>query len=159
MLLFLGAAVWLLYRSHVYTAPRTVDVAGLALTDLSGAPIPSNAVAGRPVVLNFWAPWCGPCRVEIPWLEALQRDHPEVTVIGVEDDPGALESGRAMASRDHISYRLAQPVGQVEHIFRDVATLPTTLYISRSGRVVHTATGVVPEPVMQYYLRDTLSSR
>ena len=159
MVVFLGAAVWLFFRSHVYSAPKSVDVAALELTDLNGQPIPASTFAGKTVVLNFWAPWCGPCRVEIPWLEKLQRDNPDVAVIGVEDDPGALDSGRAMAVRDAISYRLAAPVGEVVRTFRDVATLPTTLYISSSGAVVHTATGVVPEPVMRYYLHDTIAHR
>lgn len=157
MIVLLGAAVWLFFRSHVYTAPKRVDVADLQLTDLNGAAIPASDIAGKAVVLNFWAPWCGPCRVEIPWLEKLQRDNPDVAVIGVEDDPGALESGRAMAAQEAISYQLAAPAGEVAQIFHDVATLPTTLYISRSGAVVHTATGVVPEPVMRYYLRDTIA--
>lgn len=156
MIVFLGLAVWLLYRSHVYRGPKMLDVAELGLVDLNGAPIPGAALAGRPIVLNFWAPWCGPCRVETPWLEALQREHPEIVVIGVEDDPGAMDSARAMAAEEHISYPLAAMSGEVSRRFSDISTLPTTLYIRGDGRVVHTVTGVVPESVMRYYLRDAL---
>jgi thiol-disulfide isomerase/thioredoxin len=159
MILFLGAAVWLLFRSHVYSGPKTVDIAGLGLRDLNGIAVPASAYADKVVVLNFWAPWCGPCRVEMPWLEALQRDHPEVSVIGIEDDPGALDTARAMALNHGISYTVAEPSGAIRRSFGSVSALPTTFYISRTGRVVHTVTGVVPAPVMRYYLRDALRSR
>ena len=156
---FFIAAAFVLYRAHVYHGPKTVDVAALDLRDLNGEPLPVSELAGKAVVLNFWAPWCGPCRTEMPWLERLQQEHPEVVVIGVEDDPGVLDEARGMVRSSALKYRTAEPGPQVQRIFGDIRTLPTTLYISASGRVVHTASGLVPETVMRYYVRDTVAQR
>ncbi|MHB8670394.1 MAG: TlpA family protein disulfide reductase [Acidimicrobiales bacterium] len=66
----------------------------LAGTDLSGARVSLAAQRGHPVLVNFWASWCTPCRAEFPILaDALVR-HPGLVVLGVveRDDPGAARS-------------------------------------------------------------------
>lgn len=158
-ILFLGAASYVFLRSHVYRAPSTVDVASLGLHLLDGAPVPLTAVRGKPLVLNFWAPWCPPCRVEMPWLDHLQKQHPGIAVIGLEDDADAVEQARELTLKSNLSYMLVLPNNRVRQKFGSVAALPTTLYVSSSGRVIHTVTGIVPESVMNDYLHDTIAAR
>jgi cytochrome c biogenesis protein CcmG/thiol:disulfide interchange protein DsbE len=70
-------------------------------TDLTGQPVDLAAFRGHPVVLNFWASWCIPCRAEFPVLKALLQRHPEVVVLGVVfQDPDASAGGfmRAQAA-------------------------------------------------------------
>jgi thiol-disulfide isomerase/thioredoxin len=153
--LFVVAASYLLLRSYVYRAPRHIDVAALQLQQLNGRALPSAAVSGKAVVLNFWAPWCPPCRMEMPWLADLQKTHPEAAVVGIEDDDSALEQARELDGREHFSYPLVAANDRVRESFGNLAGLPTTLYISPGGTVVHTVTGMVPESVMKLYLRDT----
>ena len=156
--LFLGLAAYGFLRSYVYRAPGTVHAAALELRTLDGQSLVPEAVAGRVVILNFWAPWCPPCREEMPWLDELQRDHPEIAVIGVEDDLDALEQARVLAKGQGMSYRLVVSNEAVRRALGRVPLLPMTLYLSASGRVVHTVSGVVPESVMRGYLRDALAS-
>jgi len=153
--LFVVVASYLFLRSYVYRTPRHVDVAGLQLEQLDGSALPAAAVTGKAVVLNFWAPWCPPCRMEMPWLADMQKSHPEVAVVGIEDDEGALEQARQLDRSSHLSYPLVAANDRVRQTFGNVAGLPTTLYISPGGTVVHTVTGMVPESVMKMYLRDT----
>ena len=46
-----------------------------SLTALDGTTIPNEDIKGQAVVLNFWAPWCPPCKMEIPWLQRLQNEN------------------------------------------------------------------------------------
>ncbi|GAA3754840.1 hypothetical protein GCM10022270_11900 [Terriglobus aquaticus] len=154
-LLLLAAASYLLFRSHVYRAPRLVDLSQLNLRSLEEASLADKVIKNKVIVLNIWAPWCGPCRQEMPWLDHLQQSHPEALIVGLEDDPDVIPAARELARSLGITYPLVQANDQTHRALGRVAAYPTTLYISASGRVVHTVTGVVPERVMQYYLKDT----
>jgi thiol-disulfide isomerase/thioredoxin len=154
-ILLLAAASYLFLRSYVYRAPRHVDLSQLNLHRLDGVPIPDGTGRSRAIVLNFWTPWCGPCRQEMPWLNHLQQSHPETLVVGLEDDAEVIPQAQELARSMQVTYLLVQRNDQTRRAFGRVAAYPTTLYISASGRVVHTVTGVVPERVMQYYLKDT----
>jgi thiol-disulfide isomerase/thioredoxin len=130
----------------------------IALENLDGSALPQQMTAGKAVLVNFWAPWCGPCRSEMPWLERLQQDHPEIVVIGVEDDPDEYRNAGIVAVQDGIHYPLVRATGPVLSTFGHVVLLPTTLYISRSGKVVRTVDGVVPEAMIIRYAQDAIAA-
>jgi cytochrome c biogenesis protein CcmG/thiol:disulfide interchange protein DsbE len=125
---------------------------------LDGSRFPVEKLEGRAVMINFWAPWCGPCRREIPWLKRLQAEHPDLVVIGVEDDPEVLQQAVSMASSEQIQYPLVQNSDAVRAEFGHVVELPTTLYVSRSGKVLHTVGGLIPEALMEHYAKDALAA-
>ncbi len=157
-ILFLAAACFLLLRSHVYFAPSRVQLSAIPLVDLGGAPVPGQTIAGKAVLLNFWAPWCPPCRAEIPSLQRLQRDHPQARVVGVEDDADVFPAAQALAREQAISYLLVRPSPALRSAFGRVTVLPTTLFISPSGRVVHSVSGPIPEMLMRHYLEQAIAT-
>jgi thiol-disulfide isomerase/thioredoxin len=130
----------------------------VALENLDGSPLPRRVTEGKAVLVNFWAPWCGPCRAEMPWLERLQTEHPEIAVIGVEDDPDEYRNAGILAAQTGIHYPLVRATRPVLSTFGHVVLLPTTLYISRSGKVLHTVNGVVPEALMIRYAQDAIAA-
>jgi thiol-disulfide isomerase/thioredoxin len=79
-----GAAVFALVAAvgKVFPPP-SAPLPQLVLSRLDGGSLALSDLAGKPVVLNLWASWCGPCRREMPVLRQVQRDHPEVTFIFV----------------------------------------------------------------------------
>jgi len=98
------------------------------------------ATDGRPVLLNFWASWCVPCRREMPVLDAASRRFPGVYFLGVavEDDPvAALAFIREVA----VSYPLAIDEKDVMLAMYPILGLPTTFLISPRGEIVSQLTG------------------
>lgn len=156
---FLSAALFTFYRSQSYHAPARVNLAALELQRLDGARVDATHLRGRPVVLNFWAPWCPPCRLEMPWLQDLQNRHPEILVLGVEADPAEYANGVILAADKHISFPLLRMTDSLRGAVGETGTLPTTLYIDSSGKVVHSISGAVPEPLMLKFAKDTLRSQ
>ena len=83
-------AVLLLHRLVPMRAapPSPANTVTFTLTGLNGKPISPGVYQGKAVLLNFWAPWCPPCRMEIPWLQKLQNENrARLVVVGVVADP------------------------------------------------------------------------
>jgi thiol-disulfide isomerase/thioredoxin len=97
----------------------------------------------RVVLVNFWATWCQPCRIEIPELIALQRDFKEkgVEVIGLTiEDPEMMQAGvKAFAERAQINYRIGFSTEEMFMLFNGDdprGMIPQTFIFDRSGKLV-----------------------
>jgi thiol-disulfide isomerase/thioredoxin len=90
---------------------------------------------GRPVFLNLWASWCGPCRAEMPDIDAAAARHPEVQFVGVavKDDRGAA---REFAIEIGVGYLLAFDEGDVVDDGYLPFGLPATYFISADGDIL-----------------------
>lgn len=106
------------------------------------------AADGRPVILNLWASWCGPCREEMPALDAVSAANPEVFLIGVavDDDPGAA---RGFAAEIGVSYALAVDEGDAVGARYPSPGLPATFFIDGDGQVVRIVYGGVTQEQVQ----------
>jgi cytochrome c biogenesis protein CcmG/thiol:disulfide interchange protein DsbE len=155
---FLLVALYFYRRTTAYSAPSHVQLSSLALTSLDGTQFPVERLQGKALLVNFWAPWCGPCRAEMPWLERLQVEHPEIAVIGIEDDPDEYRNAEIVATQTGISYPLMRTSGPIRSAFGHVVLLPTTLYISRSGKVLHAVSGVIPETLIRRYANEAIAA-
>ena len=122
---------------------RAVAAPALALTRLDGRPL-APAPDGRPLVVHFWATWCGPCREELPALAALARDtggEARVLAIALDRDPEPVR--RLLA---HLGERVAgltvllDPGGASRGRWQ-VTVLPVTYLVDARGRVAGRAVG------------------
>jgi peroxiredoxin len=97
---------------------------------------------GRPVVLNFWASWCGPCTTEMPDFERYSRENPDVSVVGLAVNDAPADS-RAFARSIGVSYALG--VDRPGAVADEYGTtgLPTTVVIDPQGRVAVTWSGPI----------------
>jgi thiol-disulfide isomerase/thioredoxin len=115
-------------------------------TSLEGQPIRLAELEGKVVLVNFWATWCGPCRMEIPELTELHRSYKDqgLVVLGLSLD-GAPESYvRTEAKRMGADYPivLLGEAGGTE--WGGIMAIPTSFLIDRRGRVVHALQGYTP---------------
>jgi peroxiredoxin len=107
-----------------------------ALASPGGEPVSLSDYAGRPIVLNFWASWCQPCRAEMPFLESLYQAHQDrglvVLAVNVQEAP---EVARAFGAELGLSFPLLlDEHGTIATQYR-VQTLPMTYLIDRTGRI------------------------
>ena len=105
-----------------------------------------DAYQGRPLVLNFWARWCPPCRVEIPELVALKTRNTGVEVIGIniETDPAPVRDfARAYDINYPVFLTRAAGIDLMRALGNSKAGLPFTLVLNRQGQVVASRLGVI----------------
>lgn len=119
-----------------------------AATDLAGAPVSLAALAGQVVVLNVWATWCQPCRLETPVLQALHASigAQGVKVIGVSvDGPGSAPDVQDFRREFAVTYDLwLDPQKEVQVKFLTIG-VPETFVIDRGGVIRYRHIGPVAE--------------
>ncbi len=107
---------------------------------VTGAQVSLADFAGTPVVLNFWASWCGPCRAELPDLLRFAEAHPEAAVVGVnfQDTPG--EARRLHDELDLTFPSIADPRGEIAAEL-GLRGMPTTFFLDSEHRIVGVVAG------------------
>jgi peroxiredoxin len=105
-----------------------------ALTDFSGQSLTLGRFQGKVVLLNFWATWCAPCQVEIPFFAAWQRKYGpqglQIIGISMDDDAGPA---RRLAARLQLNYPVAMGDERLGARYGGVLGLPSTFLIDRDG--------------------------
>lgn len=140
--------------------PTAASAVHFTLTTLDGNPIPPTAYQGKAILLNFWAPWCPPCKMEIPWLQKLQNQNPgKLVVVGVVADPTQYARAAAYMRQKGITYPLVRYSPSLESAFGSISELPTSYYISPSMHVVHHVTGLIPTYTMHRYVAEAIHQK
>ena len=112
------------------------------LQDLDGNTVSLSDYRGRPVVLNFWATWCGPCRTEIPAFSDFADENPDVVVLGVATD-GDLKSLTKAATELGITYPVLVDSQGISSSLYKVNTIPTTVVVDKEGQVATVHVGIM----------------
>jgi thiol-disulfide isomerase/thioredoxin len=115
------------------------------LADINGKKVSLADFKGHPVVLNFWATYCGPCKVEMPWFQELQKKYQAqgLVVLGLDQDDGMATKEIADASRKiGVVYPILVPDDKVASSYKLSDYLPETYYIGKDGTVVEQTIGM-----------------
>jgi thiol-disulfide isomerase/thioredoxin len=131
------------------------------LKDMNGVDVKLSAFKGKPIVLNFWATWCGPCRAEIPSLVELQTkysaDGTDVVILGVSvDDP--VEKLKPYAAQMKMNYPVLVGNGRedVQDAFGPLWGIPVTVFIGRDGKIANKHSGIASKEQFEQQIKALL---
>lgn len=128
------------------------------LTSLDGETVTLSDHIGRPVVLNYWATWCPPCRIEMPHLQAAsERYGGRVAFLGINQAEGE-QLIRDFRDEYDLTYPLLLDPNLTAHNLYSAINLPTTVFIDGDGVVREVIVGAVNTAVLQDRLERLLGS-
>jgi peroxiredoxin len=115
-----------------------------ALESLDGKTVHLSDFRGKGVLLNFWATWCQPCKIEMPWFAELQKQYgPQgLQIVGVAMDDASPKEIGEFAHDLGVNYPILVGKEAVGDAYGGVQFLPATFYIGRDGRVVDKVFGL-----------------
>jgi cytochrome c biogenesis protein CcmG/thiol:disulfide interchange protein DsbE len=118
-------------------------------TALTDGRLGLDELHGTPVVLNFWASWCGPCRSEIPlFVKAAARDRRHIAFVGIDVQDLTGDALRFLP-RFHVDYVAVRDGGDGTYRGYGLTGVPETFFLDRSGRIVAHIPGVVDERALE----------
>ncbi|HLK33911.1 MAG TPA: TlpA disulfide reductase family protein [Terriglobales bacterium] len=149
-------------RSGTITAggPKPGSAApDFALESLDGKTVHLSDFKGKAVLLNFWATWCTPCRLEMPWFVELQKQYgPEgLEVVGVAMDDASKDKIAQFAKEMGVNYPVLLGKESVGDEYGGLAYLPTSFYIDRDGKVVERVFGLRSRSDIEDWIKEALS--
>jgi cytochrome c biogenesis protein CcmG/thiol:disulfide interchange protein DsbE len=135
-----------------------------ALSNVAGGTLRLSDLKGKVVLLDFWATWCGPCRMGIPHLNELYRSNKaqgfEIVGISVDRGRGAtsgLETVRQFTAKMPIDYPLVMADGPTVRAYGGINSIPTAFLIDRAGRVRKQYVGLQPKQVFERDVKALLA--
>jgi len=148
-------------------AALPATVRDVEMKALAGSPIKLSDYGGKVLLLNLWATWCGPCRLEIPELVKLYNEYRskgfEVVGLSTEDPEASAESVRSFVQAFNMDYRVGWVTPQVGvTLVQGRDAIPQSFIISRDGRILKRFVGfsaVSTPPQLRQAIEDALNEK
>ena len=129
-----------------------------ALKDADGKTVHLEDYKGKVVLLDFFATWCGPCKIEIPWFMELERKNKDkgFSVLGVSMDDEGWEVVKPFLADLGVNYRVVIGNDATAQVYGGVDALPTTFLIDRNGRIAAVHVGLASKKVFEDGIQQLL---
>jgi thiol-disulfide isomerase/thioredoxin len=132
---------------------------GFTLKDVSGKDVSLNAYKGKVLMINFWATWCAPCKIEIPGLKELyaryRRQGLEIVGIDVDEPPSTIQPYLREMQMNY-PVLIGQGREDVKESLGPLAGVPTTVVIDRNGAVCQRYVGFVLKSTLEDLVKRLL---
>jgi len=132
-----------------------------SLMTLDGKKVSLSDYKGRAVLVNFWATWCGPCKIEMPWFEELRKQYAAqgFEILGLADDVDAGKDEIAkVAQKTGVTYPILLTDGKVQKAYGGVDVLPMSFYVDRNGVVVEETAGLGSKDEIEAHIKKAIAS-
>ena len=166
----LVAAGMLYFGLHMARGSGTTHPLGMAygtpapdftLETLDGKSLSLSSLRGKAVLVNFWATWCGPCKIETPWLVDFQKQYGAegLQIVGVAmDDSGKDEIAR-FAKDMGVNYPVLLGKEAVGDAYGGVPALPESFFVSRDGKIVDKIMGLEGKAEIETAIKKALNAQ
>jgi peroxiredoxin len=116
---------------------------------------------GKVVLVNFWATWCGACKLEMPWLAQLREQYAKqgFEVLGIVTDGASSDKVKQIAEKYGVKYPILRCNHKTAQAYGGLAYLPSSFYISRSGKVILEASDASSKADIEADIRKVLASK
>lgn len=132
-----------------------------SLQDSNGKAVSLADYKGKVVLLNFWATWCGPCKIEIPWFVEFEQSFKDqgFAVLGVAMDEEGWDVVKPYLAEKKVNYRMLLGNDSVGQLYGGVDSLPTTFLIDRNGKIASVHVGLVSKGDYKNEIEQLLAVR
>jgi peroxiredoxin len=129
-----------------------------ALKDADGKTVHLEEYKGKVVLLDFFATWCEPCKIEIPWFMEMERANKDkgFSVLGVSMDDDGWEVVKPFLAELGVNYRVVIGNDATAQIYGGVDALPTTFLIDRNGRIAAIHIGLASKKAFEDGIQQLL---
>ena len=153
-------------RKNTGSAPISGDLRGKVAPDfelktLDGKDMKLSDFRGKAVLLNFWATYCGPCKIEMPWFVELQRQYgPQgLQIVGVAMDDASREDIAKFAKEMGVNYPILLGKEAVGDAYGGVPAMPESFFIGRDGKVVDRIIGLKGKADIEEAIKKALNTQ
>ena len=140
IILFFGIIALVLFR---FATPPSIDFKELEVTDISGKKVNINDYKGKPLVINFWATWCGPCMQEIPDFDLVQSKYEGSVKFLMVYDESSLANIQGFFKK--YNYHLTFLQSQKGFKQMGIYSIPTTYFLDKDLNVIDSKSGSLDE--------------
>ena len=156
-------------KTKFVSKPGPPNEPDVTFPELQGGDLPLASLKGKVVLVNFWATWCEPCQIEIPWMIGFQQKYANqgFTILGVAMD----DSGKKVVDpfvhtkqfdvdgqKSLMSYPIMLGNDDIAEKFGGLIGLPTSVLISRDGKIVKRFIGLVDHDQLQSEIEKQIAS-
>ncbi len=146
-------------NSDKNTNPNAIAAMNFTVYDESGNPVNLSDFYGKPIVVNFWATWCGPCKSELPAFETLYQEYYDVQFLMVNLTDGAQETvdgvSQFLVDNDY-HFPVYFDTQADAALTYSVYSIPATLFIDADGNIVASHLGAMSEDTLRNYIENLL---
>ena len=144
LLAFLAYRMWPQVAAAFGVASSNDRAPDFQLTTLGGEAVSSETLRGKVVLVNFWATWCPPCRVEMPGFQRIYSDRKDdgFVILGISTDATGTAGVKKFLTERGITYPVAMATGEVVRSFGGANVLPTSFLIDRQGVIRNEVRGI-----------------
>ncbi len=159
------AAAQTTYKDNVSLAAGVAPASDRTAPDFSwydsnGQKISLSSLKGKTVLINFWATWCGPCKEELPDIEAVSKQYASkgLVVIGISEDRGdsLVDMVSSFARQHGLTYQIVIDTNNIADSYGNINAIPTSFIVNKDGKIVEKWVGLRDKKFFESTVRQHL---